>query len=195
AAQYPVVLLNCLTDPLPGPAVIPDEVGGGRAAARALLDAGHRDGIWLVGERPRTVYAAGHRSRGIRAELAAAGARLGGTVDCAWQPPASYRAVRALLRRARPTALICLNDRTAFGASQALQEAGLRVPREVSLVSFDDSELAGWMRPGLSSVALPHHEMGRLATDLLIKGEWHPEMHRVGMLLRARESIAPPGPR
>ncbi|MGQ0574984.1 MAG: LacI family DNA-binding transcriptional regulator, partial [Pseudonocardia sp.] len=43
AAQYPVVLLNCLTDPVPGPAVIPDVVGGGLAGARALLDAGHRD--------------------------------------------------------------------------------------------------------------------------------------------------------
>ena len=49
----PVVLLNCLTDPLLDPAVVPDEVVGGRDAARTLLEAGHRDGIHLVGERPR----------------------------------------------------------------------------------------------------------------------------------------------
>lgn len=194
-AQHRTVLLNCLADPLPGPAVVPDEVGGGRAAARGLLDAGHRDGIVVVGSRPRSVYAAGERMRGIRSALAAVGAPPAGHVDCPWSPPEAYRAVRALLSHTRPAALICLNDRIALGASQALAEAGLRVPRDVSLVGFDDSELAGWMRPGLSSVVLPHHEMGRLATDLLIKGERAAVVHRVEMLLRVRESIAAPARR
>lgn len=192
-ALHEVVLLNCLADPLPGPAVVPDEVAGGRTAARGLLDAGHREGIHLVGHRWPGVIAARERDQGIRAELAAAGTRLAGTVDCDWEPTDAFRAVRAMLGRARPRALICLNDRVAMGAYQALAECGLRVPEDVSVVSFDDSELAGWLRPGLSSVALPHQEMGRLATDLLIKGVRHPEVHRVGMLLRHRESIAPPG--
>jgi LacI family transcriptional regulator len=99
--------------------------------------------------------------------------------------------VRRLLRRTRPAALICLNDRVGLGAYQALQESGLRIPEDVSVVSFDDSVLAAWLRPGLTSVALPHHEMGRLATDLLIKGDRHPAVHRVGMLLRPRGSIGP----
>lgn len=190
--QQPVVLLNCLADPLPGPAVVPDEVEGGRAAARGLLEAGHRENIYLVGERPRSLYAARARGRGIRMELARAGVRLAGALDCRWQPPDAYTAVRWFLRRTRPAALICLNDRVALGAYQALQESGLRVPDDVSVVSFDDSVLAAWLRPGLTSVALPHHEMGRLATDLLIKGDRHPAVHRVGMLLRSRGSIGPP---
>lgn len=193
--QQPLVLLNCLTQPLRAPAVVPDEVGGGRAAARALLAAGHRDGVHLVGERPRHLFAARERGRGVRAELATAGVRLAGTVDCRWSPPPAHDAVRRLLRRTRPTALICLNDRIAMGAYQALQDAGLSVPGDVSVVSFDDSELARWLRPELTTVALPHHEMGRLATDLLIKGERQPLVHRVAMTIRHRGSVGAPAPR
>ena len=60
------------------------------------------------------------------------------------------------------------------------------------MVAFDDSVMAGWLQPGLSSVALPHYEMGRLATDLLIKEELAPAVHLVDMLLRHRDSIGPP---
>lgn len=190
--ELPVVLLNCLADPLPGPAVIPDEVEGGREAARGLLAAGHRDGIYVIGRRPRDVLAARRRLRGIRAELDAAGARLAGLVDCEWTPQGGRSAVTGLLAHTRPAALICLNDRIALGAYQALGRAGLAIPTDVSVVAFDDSVMAGWLQPGLSSVALPHFEMGRLATDLLIKDERHPMVHLVGMPLRARESIGPP---
>jgi LacI family transcriptional regulator len=190
----PVALLNCLADPLPGPAVVPDEEQGGREAARGLLDAGHRAGIHLVGRRPRTLFAARERSRGIQTELRAAGVQLAGTVDCEWTPQDARVAVGELVSRARPSALICLNDRIALGAYQAVQEAGLRIPADISVVAFDDSVLADWLQPGLSSVALPHHEMGRLATDLLIKGDRHPVVHRIGMLLRHRDSVSSPAP-
>jgi len=190
--ELPVVLLNCLTDPLPGPAVIPDEVEGGREAARGLLAAGHRDGIYVIGRRPRNVLAATRRMRGIRAELTAAGVRLAGLVDCEWHPASGRAAVSELLAHTRPAALICLNDRIALGAYQAVQQAGLRIPADVSVVAFDDSVMADWLQPGLSSVALPHHEMGRLATDLLIKEDRHRTVHLVAMLLRQRASIGPP---
>jgi LacI family transcriptional regulator len=190
--ELPVVLLNCVADRLPGPAVIPDEVGGGCEAARGLLAAGHGDGIYVIGRRPRDVLAGHRRLRGIRAELAAAGAALAGLVDCEWTPQDGRSAVTDLLARTRPAALICLNDRIALGAYQAIQQAGLRIPWDISVVAFDDSVMAGWLQPGLSSVALPHYEMGRLATDLLIKDELHRTVHLVGMPLRHRDSIGPP---
>jgi len=191
AHQVPTVLLNCTEPAGLVPSVVPDEVRAGRTAARALLDAGHRD-VHLLGERPRALFAARERCGGIRAELRSAGVRLAGTVDCDWADPSGgYAAVRRLLARTRPTALICLNDRIAFGAYQALQEAGLRVPDDVSVVAFDGSDLASWLRPELASVALPHHEMGRRAVELLVKGDAYPTTYRVPMPLQPGASIGP----
>ena len=82
----------------------------------------------------------------------------------------AYAAVsRWLDGGARPRALICLNDRVAMGTYQALGEAGLAIPRDVAVVSFDGSELATWLRPPVVSVALPFHELGATAVRLLVQ--------------------------
>jgi LacI family transcriptional regulator len=100
--------------------------------------------------------------------------------------------MRSLLRKpVRPSAVICMNDRLAFGAYQAIAEAGLGVPQDVSVVSFDDDAIAAWLRPGLSTAALPHEQMGRLAVELLLGGV-AAEPCRVPMPLRRRGSIGAP---
>ena len=189
----PLVLLNCLTQNRKVPAVVPDERAAGRTAARTLLAAGHRDRIWLVGESPAGVYAGRERRLGIEEILSRAQLTLAGTVDCLWWPEPSYAAVReCLLARARPSAVICLNDRVAMGANQALTEAGLAVPRDVSLLSFDDSDLASWLRPQLTSIAIPHFDLGRRAVELLLSDQPAQGVHRVAMPLRERASVGPP---
>jgi LacI family transcriptional regulator len=100
--------------------------------------------------------------------------------------------MRALTQGDRPRAVVCLNDRVAFGVFQALTEVGLVIPRDVSVVSFDDSELASWLRPSLSSIGLPEFEMGRLAVESLLGGEAPPDRRLVPMPVRVRDSIAPP---
>jgi LacI family transcriptional regulator len=191
--DHPLVLLNCTTRDARIPAVVPDEVGAGRSAAQALLERGHRDGIHVVGEPNVDVFASRERMAGILEALSGAGARLAGVLDCAWQPEAVYDAVSELLRLGGPPdALVCMNDRVALGAYQALQEAGVAIPDEVSVVSFDDSELAGWLRPQLTSVALPHHEMGRRAVELLLSEHPTTEIERIPMPLRERLSVGPP---
>ena len=60
------------------------------------------------------------------------------------------------------------------------------MPDDLSVVSFDDSFLAGWLRPALTSTALPHADMGKLAVELLINGDGAGE-HRVGMPVHRRE--------
>jgi len=193
---HPLVLLNCTARDAGVPAVLPDETGAGRTAARALLDRGHRNGIYVVGEMPADVFAARERRAGIQEALSAAGTGLAGVVDCVWWPEGAYDAVSRFLRSGpRPAALICLNDRVAFGAYQALSEAGIAIPDDVSVVSFDDSDLASWLRPQLTSVALPHHELGRRAVELLLAGDpAQPatEIERVPMPLRERLSVGPP---
>jgi LacI family transcriptional regulator len=83
----------------------------------------------------------------------------------------AFEAVSALLAGgAEPRALICLNDRIAMGAYEALQEQRLRVPDDVAVVSFDGSDLAGWLRPSLASVQIPYRELGAVALDALLDG-------------------------
>jgi DNA-binding LacI/PurR family transcriptional regulator len=68
-----------------------------------------------------------------------------------------------------PTAVFAANDTCAQGALNALQEYGLRVPREVALIGFDDSPLAEALHPTLTSVRMPVEEIGALATQMLVK--------------------------
>ncbi|MFN8189193.1 MAG: LacI family DNA-binding transcriptional regulator [Nocardioidaceae bacterium] len=178
------------------PSVVPDEVEGGATAARVLLEAGHREGIHVVGETPADLIPARGRLKGIVDALQAAGTRLAGQVDCEWSPDSAYDAMSAALARGpRPAAVICLNDRVAFGVYQAMTDAGLRIPDDLSVVSFDDSELAGWLRPGLTSVALPLFEMGVRAVETLLASDPMPRLQRVQMALRRRGSVGPPPPR
>ena len=84
-----------------------------------------------------------------------------------------YEAARRILAREdradMPTALFCYNDRMAMGAYRAAAELGLSIPTDLSIVGFDDQELiAANLHPGLTTVALPHYEMGAWATEHLI---------------------------
>jgi LacI family transcriptional regulator len=196
----PTVLLNATSgDNLS--CILPDDEQAGGTVAAALLDHGHRDRIALIGRNklkerdPEVSMAAEARLRGIRKTLAAAGTRLSAEVSCAdWLPDNGYSAMRSLLRRATPPhAVICMNDRLAFGAYQAVAEAGLAIPSDVSIVSFDDDVIAAWLRPGLSTVALPHEEMGRTAVELLLAAK-PAERRLVPMPLRRRSCIAEPKP-
>jgi LacI family transcriptional regulator len=204
----PAVLLNALPKRRsPLSAVVPDEVEAGRAAARVLLDAGHRAGVYTIGagpgvrDVPPDAVAGTERLTGVREIFARAGVRLaGGRVCAVWLPDCGYEATRELLEHERPRALICLNDRLAFGAYQALDDVGLRVPGDVSVVSFDDDSIATWIRPQLTTIALPHYELGRKAVDVLFDQiDRHREavdteavVHRVPMPVRVRDSVAPP---
>ncbi len=189
-----LVLLNCR--PLDGPvtAVVPDETGAGRDAAQVLLEAGHREDIWVVGDALEAVVAGRERRAGMTEALGAAGVRLAGRVACAWRPQSAFEAVDAFLAGGtRPRAFICLNDRIALGTYQALAAHGRRVPEDVSVVSFDDSDLASWLRPALTSIGLPHAQLADRAVDLLLADPVPPTTeHRVPMPVRRRGSVGPP---
>lgn len=198
--KRPTVLLNCVAESSDAPLVLPDEVEAGRTAARAVLEAGHKADIYVIGgrhttpETPSGAYAGHERMRGIEEAFARAESEIGGVVECAWHGPEyGYEAVRDLLRSGRrPRALICMNDRLALGAYQVLQESGLTIPDDVSVVSFDDSDLASWLRPRLTSVALPHYELGKAAVDILLGNKLEAKIYRIPMPIRPRASVGPP---
>lgn len=159
-----------------------DEVGGGRAAARALLDAGHRDVAMLAGTDD--VVATQRRVQGFHEALADAGLPRVEPVTAGWEIKAGYDAGLALLDRAdRPTGVVCANDRVAAGVVLAASTLGLAVPQDLSVVGYDDDEnVAPVMAPPLTTVGLPHRQMGeeamrRLLADLT--GEPAPPQHVV----------------
>ncbi|MGX6744876.1 LacI family DNA-binding transcriptional regulator [Streptomyces peucetius] len=146
--------------------VVPDERGGARAAVEFLIRAGHtRIGFCTVEEN---VPAARERLAAYRETLQEHGLAYdpalvsrGATGDA----HSGLRTARELLDRDdRPTALFCYNDRVAMGAYRAARHLGLSVPDDVSLVGFDDQEhVADALEPGLTTVALPHYDMGAWA--------------------------------
>jgi LacI family transcriptional regulator len=190
-----LVLLNATNEKY-GQSILPDEFEGGRTAVRQLTEAGHRR-IALVGYDHRNGVGGSpslplrRRLDGIDAEMKVTGARfVAQQGSTPWEPEDGYRITRQIVENGAPDALLCLNDRLAFGAYEALQEAGLRIPADVSIVSFDDDEIASYVRPGLTSIALPHEEMGRLAVERLFADPNTTEV-LVPMPVVVRESIAP----
>ncbi|MFJ6678422.1 LacI family DNA-binding transcriptional regulator [Microbacterium sp. NPDC091382] len=199
-ANRNVVLLNTLPD---GPtnhahAILPDELDAGRRAARLLLDRGHRD-IHLIGagpttaEVPRETVAGRERLEGILAELATAGVSpASGRMLSIWLPVDGWKATADLISSGvRSGAIIAFNDRIAFGAYQAIAEAGLTVPDDFSIVSFDDHQLASWVHPGLTTFAIPHFELGLHSVETLLttSPDAPTSVERIAMPLRSRGSV------
>jgi DNA-binding LacI/PurR family transcriptional regulator len=130
--------------------------------------------------------------------LAEKGVKLDGRLIVAseFEYAAGERAARQLLALPkRPTAVVAHNDIMAIGAMKAIDEAGLRVPEDISLVGFDDIALAKYVRPPLTTVANPKDQMGRAAAELLLRLLLHREWRApspLPMHLVVRGSTASP---
>ena len=196
----PVVLVDAESaDPTVSSAV-PDEVAGAMAAVGELLGQGHRR-IAFVNSADPTLAATG-RLEGYTRALEQAGIAVDPALVVAATdigPEGGYRAARQLLAMPRrPTALFCFRDVMAMGVYRAAPEAGLDIPGDLSVVGFDDMEMvASGLHPGLTTVALPHYEMGAWGVQHLLaliddttrrKAE---QVKLSGQLIR-RGSVAPP---
>lgn len=148
------------------PGVIADERTGGRRATEVLLAAGHRDIAYLEGTSE--VMANALRVVGHRDALEGSGAtsRL---VTSGWSIDAGIAATEVALDVPEPpTALLCANDRVAAGAYLAAARRGLRIPEDLSVVGFDDDPNVA-PQLGLTTICLPHREMGGQAATLLLR--------------------------
>ena len=199
--EGPAVLLDARAPNGSLPSVVPDEFGAARKATLELIRAGHRRIAFLQDHEP--IAAVPERESGYRSALQEHGlstppeliARGAATAAGGWQAT-----LQLLELPDSPTAVFCFNDQMAMGAYRAAAERGLRIPQDISIVGFDDQELiAPWLAPGLTTMALPHFEMGCWAVKhllALVDGQLpasvSPAQHRMPCPLVARESIAPP---
>ena len=177
-----------------------DELAGARAATAHLLGLGHRTVHHVAGTAGWAATA--RRIAGWRSALADAGVEAPEVVHGDWSPRSGYEAATALLRRADSdtgtpvTAIFTANDHMAIGAIRAVEQAGLRVPEDVSVVGFDDAPEAEFLSTALTTVRQDFTEVTRLAVHRLvhaIEGRPPAERHRlVPTQLVVRESTAPP---
>lgn len=167
--DLPVVLLNCYTDPRCYMSVVPGEVAGGATATAGLVQLGHRRIGFINGEP--WMDASIDRLKGYRQTLSQAKIPFDPSLVRSgdWLPQRGYEACLDLMSLDDPpTAIFCGNDLMALGAIEAARELGLRVPEDLSIMGYDDQELARYTNPPLSTVLLPNYEMGQKAASLLV---------------------------
>lgn len=167
----PVVLANAFSSVESLPSFVPDDRGGGRAATLLALEAGHREICFISGRRGE--HATEERIAGFREVMRAAGLAVNARslVPAKYTITSNYEAALAILRRyPRPTVLLCANDRGAVGAILAAAKLGLSVPGDVSIIGYDDEKFfAEDAVPPLTTVALPHRQMGEAAMEFLLR--------------------------
>ncbi|RFB79075.1 LacI family DNA-binding transcriptional regulator [Methylovirgula sp. 4M-Z18] len=194
--NVPTVLLNCYLADGSLPSIVPGEIAGGHTATRRLLRAGHRRIGHIMGEA--RMDASHDRLKGYRNALA--NADLPFDPDLVrpgnWEPSSGYEQTQVLMRLAEPpTAIFCANDLMAIGCMDALKEMGKRIPDDVAVIGYDNRDLAPFTRPALTTVLLPHYEMGEQAVDYLVHYARRPPLRapqlKVECPLIERRSVGP----
>lgn len=144
-----------------------DEVLGARLATRHLLECGH-DSVWHV-SGPEGWLGTDARIRGWRQELAAH-RRVAHEIITgeSWSARAGYRAGQHIAANREISAVFVANDQMSLGVLHALNEAGVRVPDDVSIVGFDDIPEAAYFLPALTTVRLDFDAVGRACVAKLM---------------------------
>lgn len=188
------VTLNRPDVPSPFPAVSLEGGPGITAATRHLLDLGHRRIAHVTG--PSQFVHTAHRLDAWRAALAAAGVPAGPVLTSDFTASGGAQATRALLALAEPpTAIVYGNDLMAIAGMAVAQELGFTVPDRLSVTGFDDTELAGYVHPALTTVRTDPFGWGQAAARALLRlidtGE-APDVELGPSALVVRASTAPP---
>ncbi len=163
--RYPTcVLMNRFLASHPERSIYLDNVRGGALAARFLVKNGHRDMAMICG--PDRFYEANDRARGFKEELARAGLTLAPelTVQGNFREQGGLEAMDTLLETRKPfTALFCHSDEMAAGALEACRRRDIGVPEQISIIGFDDLDVARHMTPKLTTIRQPLGDIGEAA--------------------------------
>ncbi|MBV7407320.1 ribose operon transcriptional repressor RbsR [Enterobacter sp. ENT03] len=142
---------------------------GGDMATQHLIGKGHTRIACITGpldKTPARLRLEGYREAMVRAGLEI---REGDEIVGNFEFGGGFEAMQILLaQKERPQAVFIGNDAMAFGAYQALYQAGLKVPEDMAIVGYDDIELARYMTPPLTTIHQPKDELGELAIDVLL---------------------------
>jgi DNA-binding LacI/PurR family transcriptional regulator len=168
--KLPTVLVDNYLLDVPLDCVMPDYVAGANQATQYLLERGYQDIAFLQGSGKYLALV--ERFRGYCTALIEAGVPLRPELIQPYLskgfPNKGYLEMKALIEsKARFDAVFCVTDRTAFGALQALKEAGIRVPEDVAVIGFDNVAQSSHTTPPLTTVHVPKFAMGEIAINRL----------------------------
>jgi len=163
--DFPVVAVEAGPDSSIPVATV-DQVAGAMAATRHLLDLGHRTICHLAG--PADWKEAEERTEGWRTALKAAGVPAPAVLRGDWTPRSGYELGQSLLQMHEVTAVFVANDQMSLGLLRRLHEAGREVPRDLSVVGFDDIPEAAYFTPPLTTVRQDFAELGRRCLHILL---------------------------
>jgi LacI family xylobiose transport system transcriptional regulator len=200
ARGIPLVMLDPTGSPPPDvPAIGSADWSGAYAAARHLVDLGHRDVAIITG--PEEMMVATARLSGFRAALESAGVALKPEYvrHGEFHHRDGVEQGRALLQLPQPpTAIFASADAHALGVYEAARSLGVAIPERLSVVGFDDLPIASWVSPALTTVRVPLAEMAEQAAELALRlrDEEEPSISRIDMAttLIVRDSTATPAP-
>lgn len=185
----PAVLINAVHPTLPIDTILPDSQGGVLHAMEYLIALGHRHIMHAthVTHRPRfpgrhELYRFALETAGIPYDPALV---IETPLD---DEQGAYTAMAKALSRDLPhfTAVFCFNDRVAVGVMRALQEAGRRIPDDVSIVGFDDTTIAAFLSPPLTTVRVERELLGALAVRRLLERSASPDLIPIRVELATR---------
>ncbi|MFC5704060.1 LacI family DNA-binding transcriptional regulator [Cohnella faecalis] len=194
--RFPFVLMGEY-DAFPVSWVDFDNAEGGRMLTGHLLEQGYRDIAFIGGEREERLFE--NRHRGYSDSLRAAGLPISAerTFHGIADDSHGYESVLSMLRSApgeRPDAIVCMSNQVAFGALRAAKEAGVQIPNELGIATFDDFPFSPHTSPPLTSLLIDTFKLGSAAADMLIERISYPELPRRNLLLQpeliVRESTA-----
>lgn len=149
------------------PVVAVDQFGGAAAATRHLLELGHQTVRHIAG--PSSWLEAQQRTAGWRSELQRAGAESMALLFGDWSARSGYELAGDLLTDSDVTAIFVANDQMALGVLRQLYEQGRKVPKDISIVGFDDIPEAPYFSPPLTTVRQDFLEMGRRSLHMLLE--------------------------
>lgn len=192
--RTPLILVDAYSESGQYDAVVSDNFQAAYAAVDYLWQRGHRH-IALVGGGPKSFPSIAERYRGYRQALLDHDMTEIYVADCELRGAAAFEATHALLERhPEVTAVFGCNDEVAIAVMQAAREMGIVVPQELSVIGFDDIELAQHVAPALTTLRVDKVLMGQKAMQLLLWRLENPEAARMTLVIHAplveRQSVA-----
>ncbi len=167
--EFPVVLVSAASRNPQTPSVVLSDDKAAYDATKHLIELGHTQIALITG--PTNEDCVRNRTRGYLRCLSEHGieTRTEWIRNGDWSPASGYKALRKLLDQGTSfSAVFAQNDRMALGAMKMLQEAGMRVPQDISVIGFDDMPLASFFQPALTTVRQDMYRIGQVAAQTLI---------------------------